>query len=263
VGNKDPIEVQSQSGLFDADIVFEEPIEFGSTRLVAVFQCHMPDSVGPVRGPRPTDPDLLAQLGLPLFAFGNDSLAEPLDWTGAAVDMSENIEPNGYTRSGAGAPNNLFAIPEHLLATGGRRSTTTKALFSIGTDPPTGFPRQPVVRVPFGNLVWRYDEGLGSYVRHYGSRPHRSEGRKLEAANVIVQYVHIRLVTIAGKEWVQADTVGSGKALVYRNGILIRGTWSRPSRSRRPIFRNGSGQEIAMAPGVTWVELVPASAAQP
>jgi hypothetical protein len=247
--------------LFRADIVFEEPIEFGHTRLVAVFHCSMPDSIGPVRGPRPTDPDLLAQLGVPLFAFGNDPLAGPLDWTGVAVDVSENIEPNGYSRTDAGAPSNLFANPERLLAT--RTSTAPESLFSYRKDPPTGFPGQPVVKVPFEDLVWRYDEGLGLYVRYYGTRPHVSEGRQLSAANVIIQYVRIRQVTIAGKEWIRAYTVGSGKALVYRNGILIRGTWSRPSRSRRPIFRNRSGQEIAMAPGVTWVELVPAEAAQP
>lgn len=261
VGNLFPKEARSQSGLFRADIVFEEPIEFGNTRLVAVFHCSMPDSVGPVRGPRPTDPDLLAQLGQPLFAFGNDRLAEPLTWTGVAVDVSENIEPNGYSRTDAGAPSNLFANPERLLAT--RTSTAPEPIFSYTKDPPTGFPGQPVVKVPFENLVWRYDEGLGSYVRHYGNQRHTSEGRPLSAANLIIQYVRVRQVSIAGKEWIRAYTVGKGKALVFRDGIRIEGTWSRPSRPDRAIFRDRRGRDIAMAPGVTWVELVPAAAAQP
>jgi len=248
-------EVRSQSGLFHADLVFEEPIEAGRTRFVAVFQCTLPDLVGPVRGPRPTDPDLLAELGHPLFAFGNDSLAEPLDLSGV-IDVSERIEPNGYSRTDAGAPYNLFAKPERLLAT--RTSTPARPVFAYSVAPPAGVPKRRVVEVPFGNLEWRFDEGLGQYVRYYGSRAHESEGRQLSASNVIIQYVRVRDVTIAGKLWVRAGTMGEGKAMVFRNGVVIQGTWSRPSRALPPIFRDKRNRQIMLASGVTWIELVPA-----
>src|SRR6266542_364091 len=248
-------EVRSQPGLFRADLVFEEPIEAGRTRLVAVFQCALPDLVGPVRGPRPTDPDLLAELGHPLFAFGNDSLAEPLDLSGV-IDVSERIEPNGYSRTDAGAPYNLFAKPERLLAT--RTSTPARPVFAYSVAPPAGVPKRRVVEVPFGNLEWRFDEGLGQYVRYYGSRAHESEGRELSASNVIIQYVRVRDVTIAGKLWVRAGTMGEGKAMVFRNGVVIQGTWSRPSRALPPIFRDKRNRQIMLASGVTWIELVPA-----
>ncbi len=248
-------EVRSQSGLFHADLVFEEPIEAGRTRFVAVFQCTLPDLVGPVRGPRPTDPDLLAELGHPLFAFGNDSLAEPLDLSGV-VDVSERIEPNGYSRTDAGAPYNLFAKPERLLAT--RTSAPARPVFTYSAAPPAGVPRRRVVEVPFGTLEWRYDEGLGQYVRYYGSRAHESDGRQLSASNVIIQYVRVRDVSIAGKMWVRARTMGEGNAVVFRDGVGIRGTWSRSSRSRPAMFLDKRGREIMLAPGATWVELVPA-----
>jgi len=249
-------EARPQSGLFRADLVFEEPIEQGRTRLVAVFQCSLPDFVGPVRGPRPTDPALLAELGRPLFAFGNDKLAEPLDLS-RVVEVSERIEPNGYARTDAGAPYNLFAKPERLLAT--RTSNVPKPLFDYTKDPPAGSPKRLVIQVPFEDLVWRYDEGLGSYVRFYGNRPHESEGRQLQAANVIIQYVRISHVAIAGETWVKAVTVGRGKALVYRDGVVISGTWTRRSLSRPADFRGAHGSVITLAPGVTWVELVPAT----
>ena len=56
-----------QSGLDNADIVFEEPVEGGITRLVAVFQCQGANLVGPIRSARAVDVPILDQLSKPLF----------------------------------------------------------------------------------------------------------------------------------------------------------------------------------------------------
>jgi serine/threonine protein kinase len=246
-----------QLGLFAADIVFEEPIETDRTRFVAVFQCSLPDSVGPVRGPRPTDPHLLAELGRPLFAFTDDPLPEPLDLSGV-VEVSERNVTGGWERTDADAPFNAFVDPQAQLAV--RTSDPATPIFTYSDDPPTVTPPLTtpgmVVRLPYENLVWRYDEGIGSYFRKYGTEPHRSQGRQLQAANVIVQRVQVHEVTVAKMPWLQAETLGHGRATVYRNGVRIPGTWSRPVLQRPPVFRDRDGDEIAMAPGITWVELV-------
>ena len=52
-----------QSGLDDTDLVFEEPVEGGITRYVAVFQCNNATSIGPVRSARNIDIGILGQLG--------------------------------------------------------------------------------------------------------------------------------------------------------------------------------------------------------
>src|SRR5581483_4111884 len=44
-----------QSGLDNADIVFEEPVEGGITRFVAIFQCQNAALVGPIRSARNID----------------------------------------------------------------------------------------------------------------------------------------------------------------------------------------------------------------
>jgi hypothetical protein len=48
-----------QAGLNAADIVYEEPVEGGLTRFIAVYQCASSDRVGPVRSGRTTDPNVL------------------------------------------------------------------------------------------------------------------------------------------------------------------------------------------------------------
>ena len=53
----------------DADVVFEEPVEGGLTRFIALYQCRDATRLGPVRSARLTDPDVLAPFGRPLFGF--------------------------------------------------------------------------------------------------------------------------------------------------------------------------------------------------
>src|SRR5207249_9034733 len=58
-----------QTGLDQADIVYEEPVEAGITRFIAVFQCQEAPRVEPVRSGRLTDPDILVQFDHPLFGY--------------------------------------------------------------------------------------------------------------------------------------------------------------------------------------------------
>ena len=54
---------RAQTGLNKADIVFEEPVEGGITRFVAVFQCQDASLVGPIRSARNIDIGILGQFG--------------------------------------------------------------------------------------------------------------------------------------------------------------------------------------------------------
>ena len=60
---------QPHAGLDKADLVYLEEVEYGITRLAAVFSSHLPKRIGPVRSARITDIDLLAQYDRPAFGF--------------------------------------------------------------------------------------------------------------------------------------------------------------------------------------------------
>ena len=62
-------EARPQWGLDTADIVFEEPVEGGITRFIAVFQCRTAARIEPVRSGRLVDPQILEPLGRMLFAY--------------------------------------------------------------------------------------------------------------------------------------------------------------------------------------------------
>ena len=89
-----------QSGLAQADVVFEEMVEGGLTRLLAVFQSRDPDTVGPVRSARSTDLFILAELGQPLFAWSgaNPTFAAAVE-AADLLDVGVGAAPDAYRRA--------------------------------------------------------------------------------------------------------------------------------------------------------------------
>ena len=80
-------EARPQAGLDRADIVYEEPVEGGITRFIALFQCDEANQVGPIRSGRTTDPEILVQYGKP-----------PLAYSGGAGQVRKADRPRGAHR---------------------------------------------------------------------------------------------------------------------------------------------------------------------
>ena len=53
----------------------------------------------------------------------------------------------------------------------------------------------------------------------------------------------------------EAVTVGQGEAWVLTAGGVVKGTWTRPDPSKPAVLQDAAGNEIALTPGRTWVEL--------
>jgi hypothetical protein len=62
---------------------------------------------------------------------------------------------------------------------------------------------------------------------------------------------------VAGYPSPEVDLIGTGKAWVLRDGKLIVGKWERTDLDDFTAFRTKNGDEIALAPGSTFVELAP------
>ena len=57
------------------------------------------------------------------------------------------------------------------------------------------------------------------------------------------------------------DTVGSGRAIIFQDGVAIEATWRKDSEAARTRFYDIAGGEIAFNRGQTWIEVVPAGSA--
>ena len=49
----------------------------------------------------------------------------------------------------------------------------------------------------------------------------------------------------------------SGKALIFMNGKVIKGTWNKANRLGRETFKDEAGKEISLLPGQIWLQTVP------
>ena len=84
-----------------------------------------------------------------------------------------------------------------------------------------------------------------------------AEGGQLGGATVIIQYTVIKTSRFLeyGSRPPYAVSVGSGSAVVLRNGRAFDVRWSRPSADRGTTFTLPSGQPMTFVPGQIWVIL--------
>jgi len=53
------------------------------------------------------------------------------------------------------------------------------------------------------------------------------------------------------------QTLGSGKAMVYRDGQTVAATWTKDSNTSPLEWLDSSGNQIPLDRGNTWIEVVP------
>jgi hypothetical protein len=255
-----------QIGLQQADIVYEQPVEGGITRFVTVYQCRDARRLGPVRSARIVDRDILLQFRNPLFGYsgGVPEVKQAIRDAGI-IDVNIDAAPNAYEKDpNREAPHNLFSSTRVLYRAGGR-GETPDPVFTYDPDAPTeGSRRARVIHVdysPESDVFWRFRRRQGRYLRFHGTEPHILEdGAQVSATNVVVQVVELRLTGTldpAGNPIPEVNVIGRGTAFVFRDGRVIQGRWIRASRDDVTELVDQQGNEIALAPGTTWVQLFP------
>ncbi len=259
-------EARPQAGLERADVVYEEPVEGGITRFIVVYQCRDAGRVGPVRSGRTTDPKVLVQFGRPVmgYAGGVAPVVRAIDRAGV-IDVNYDIAVSAYTRDdNRSAPHDLFTSTRALWKAAKAKEGAPAPVFAY--DPELAGPsrRARTVHLPFSSysdVFWKWSRTQAAWLRSHGSVPHVLEdGSRVSAANVVVMQVQVSsgpIVDAAGNHSPEVELTGSGKAYVFRNGRMIVGRWERPSLKDVTTFVTKAGAEIALEPGVTWVELLP------
>lgn len=250
-----------QLGLDAADIVFEELVEGGQTRLIALYQAESPDQVGPVRSGREVDAELLPAFDPTLALSG---AAAPV-WTllrAARLRTFEEGQADGAFRREPTrrAPHNLMVSPAGLWAAADGAPAAQP--WPIDETAPAGGDPAAAADLRFSpetRVAWTWD-GDG-WIRNHDGDPHLAMGREqLRADTVVVARVDVGpgdRVDSGGYPTVAIDVLGEGDAIVLRDGRSFAGRWAKPSADDQFVWRDAAGQPLPVAPGRTWVELVP------
>jgi hypothetical protein len=254
-------------GINRADVVFEELVEGGLTRLAAVFHSRGSDPVGPVRSARSTDVHLFPMLNQPLFANsgGNGGVRYEMSQS-TLVDVGNSVVPGAYYRdNNRVVPHNLFTSTSELWNAMGARGGTPPALFSFrGPNTPLPPSAQPIsgVTIRFPTRI-DYDWNGTGWTRTQSGRLHvDSGGAQIAPTNVIVQFVPYKQSS-ADPNSPEAVVTGSGDAWFLTAGRMILGSWSRNDDQSVSVFTDSEGNPIALTPGTTWIELPRPGTAEP
>lgn len=250
-----------QFALDQADVVIEEIVE-GITRFMAVYQSTVPEVVGPVRSARTQDMLIAPMLDMPLFAWsGGNRKVTALVRKSPVVNLSASSSgPRGiwYRTKQRKAPHNLLARGGALFAQAPETSRRPPEMFGYrapGADPGgrdiSGFR----VVMSSTRVQWVWDSKRAEFLRTSDRKPHTVDGGgQIGADNVVVLEVPYR-PSKADPNSPEAQTVGSGKALVFTLGRVVVGTWTRDKTSQPWTLADKEGRPIALTPGRTWVEL--------
>jgi hypothetical protein len=273
IDNVDP--ARPQAGLGAADVVYEEMVEDGLTRLIAVFQSTDAARVGPVRSTRTTDLDVVAPLNHPLYAYsgGNPSYVAQLR-AGPVTDVGADADGGAYFRSGPHAqPHNLYTSTPALFRAATGTPHPPGPLFTYrAAAQPLDNPAVPASHLalsfPMAAVGWDWDAAAQVWKRSQNGSADVDETGQLTAANVIVQLIPYVTDGYAVGEGIsppppipKGQSVGSGTALVLTGGGVINANWTKTSSAAATVFTDSTGKPIALAPGRTWVELAPVGTA--
>jgi Protein of unknown function (DUF3048) N-terminal domain/Protein of unknown function (DUF3048) C-terminal domain len=252
-----------QTGLTQADIVYVLPVEGGLSRFMAIFSSHLPRVIGPVRSSREDDLQLLRQFGRPAFAYSGaqPQLLKVVEHARTADLYAGRV--GGYFRDNSRmAPYNLYAHTTQLLAEAKGASKAHNIGFRFGHAPAGGRARASAsVSYAAASFRFTWSRSKGRWlVWMDGQRAASTEGPQLSAATVVIQ--HTVVSTSRFLEWPGirppfARSIGSGSALVLRDGEAYHARWSRPHGRDGTTFTTDSGQPMTFARGPVWIVLAP------
>jgi hypothetical protein len=257
-----------QSGLDQADIVFEEPIEGNTTRLLAVFQCQSADVVGDIRSERAVDAPVLDQLSRPIFVHVG-GIIPVISLIDHANDLNTGVSARGpqvQNPTSRYGPYDTYISTSTAWGLHADDTSPPAPLFTYATALPAG-PAVTTVHIPYSasnDTTWVWDPAEGQWLRSYGDVPaNLADGSRIRAANIVVQVVQVSYGPWTedgnyGLE-VQSQLIGSGPLVVFRDGVEVPGTWQRDAEGDPTKLLGPDGAPIALAAGGTWVEIVPSN----
>jgi uncharacterized membrane protein YfcA len=261
-------EALPQWGIDQADVVYEEIVNGGITRLAAIFNSQAPAKIGPVRSVRPTDTQVVFPLkGIFAYSGGAPYAITSIETVPGLTLVDEDRadetsamyrDPNLYP------PHNLFGIGSALFAIGGSPAPPP-ALFSYrgaGEKVKGTTVASFVVNFPsIYPVTWTWDATTGSWDRTlFGKADVTGTGARESPKNVVVMFVNY--VNGIGTLNSYANLQGSGTADFFTDGKEFAGMWSRGASMSDVIqYQTSSGKTAKLTPGQTWVELLDVGAA--
>ena len=266
------------SGISSADLVFEMPVVSGGiTRLMAFYNCELPEEIGSIRSARHDFIPLAQGFDAIFVHWGGSHFA--LDKLNKKIidniDALRNPYSAFYRQKGIASPHNGFSSGNRLINSADKLDYRLENNFE-------GYPHQNQISkiknqndnskfkndksqklilaigypYPF-NIKYEYNPETNSYKRWRGEKPEidKINSKQVEVKNVVVMRAQSRQIE---GQYNDVDIEGEGDLEVYQSGEMIKGKWrkNKSDKKSKLYFLNEQGEEIKFVPGKIWVEIV-------
>lgn len=264
--NNDP-KARPQTGLNDADIVYEVLTEGNTTRFLTVYQSKKPENVGPVRSARSYFIDLAQGYDAFFVAHGYSPDAKVRLGSGS-IDNINGISYDGtlFQRSAdRKAPHNSYITYENIAKGAEQNNYTLKKSVSSLTflsedemDELQG-DEAPEATIQYGghySITYHYDASANEYTRFIGSEQtvDYETNEPLTVANILIIEAGHQVLDDAGRRAV--NFTDGGEAILLQNGVAHHVQWE--NENGRIVPKTAEGH-AGFVPGSTWINVVPTS----
>jgi len=250
---------QPQVGLSKADMVVEELVEGGLTRLAVFYYSGIPGNVGPIRSMRASDIDVVSPVHASVVTSGaaGKTIARI---KGAHIPFYGQGTKGMYRSSQRSAPYNLFVHLNDVAAAAKTKATTPPDYLQWGS--PKSMPKGrkiSTINAQFSGghtTEWKFENG--SYHNLNSNAP---AGDQFPATTLLVLRVRegdAGYLDPAGNHVPETLLTGKGNALLFHNGRMVTAVWHKGKKAASRItLRSKSGKKLQVPAGHTWIELVP------
>ena len=256
------------SGLEDAEVVYEELVEGGLTRFMAIYHCTDAPKAGPVRSSREVDAAIMTPVTRILAAAGgNDTVRKTLN-DADIVLIDENTSGDAMQRiprEGISMEHTLYANTSALRKVGRKEfdDVPPEDLRRFGDLEVKG-KKATTISLEFGAASSSFEWDGVKWLRFDEGQPLMAEsGDQISTQNVVIEEHDINysgLTDVVGAQSTEiADVTGTGRAVFFRDGRAIKGTWERETVEGPVKFMTKDGEEMVFAPGTIWIELIPSN----
>ncbi len=248
-----------QVGLGQADLVVEELVEGGLTRLAVFFYSQVPTNAGPVRSMRASDIGIVPHEHAAVVTSGAARVTINRISDAGITFFQEGAA--GFSRdSSRYAPYNLFAdLTQVAKAAKGEAVRPADYLpWGDGSDLPQGKKATTFAATFAGghSTEWEYD-GQG----YVNTNSVAGADDQFPADTVLALQVEVGDAGYrdpAGNPVPETHFVGEGPAWLFHNGRVIRATWHKDELTSMLTLTSKQG-DLTVPAGHTWLELVPAA----
>ena len=268
-------ESRPQEGLNEADLVWENIVEFDVSRFNVVFQSQVPGEIGPIRSVRPMDiPESAPLHGLFAYSGGQPGILALAESSGEQNLSFDSGNSAFYRIKARPAPHNVYSHPADIWAQADPSRVAPKPWFQFGRSAAQA--SAAVAGTPanvlsfklsaYAHPSWTWDATSGTWLRFEG--PAKAMTQTSGAGESQIHAVNV-LTIVASHPNTQFRAQNNAPVPTYAlvnaggDGVLASGgktipvKWSKGAQDAPLVVTLADGSPALFAPGNTWIEMVP------